>query len=81
MTEEEREKIITGLATSPDFLGALQSCLGRWAQVKDEEISAVDISLYMFCEGYFSCMHYMEVKEKLLPYKHVSISTGSIIEY
>lgn len=69
-TEKETKEIMNGLATSPDFLAALESCLERWKAAKDEEVNAVDVSFYMFCEGYLSCLDYMEVKDKLRSYKY-----------
>jgi len=69
-TEEETKEIIKGLASSPDFLMALESCLERWRKVKDEEVSAVNVSFYMFCEGYLLCLNHMEVKDKLRAFKY-----------
>lgn len=70
MTEDETKEIMKHLATSPDFLAALESCLERWQKVKDEEVNAVDVSFYMFCEGYLSCLNYMRVKDKQRPFKY-----------
>lgn len=69
-TEEEIKEIMKALATSPDFLAALESCWDRFKKVTDEEVNAVDVSFYMFCEGYLSCLDYVEVKDKLRAFKY-----------
>lgn len=69
-TEEETKEIISALATSPDFIAALQSCIDRWKKVKTLEVNSVDISFFMFCEGYLSCLNYMETKDKLRSFQY-----------
>ncbi len=70
MTEKEIKEIIKSLSTSPDFLSALQSCVNHWKESESEnnEVNWAQLSLYMFCQGYLSCLEYKDLREKLRPY-------------
>lgn len=69
-TEEEIKELFKGLSTSPDFFAALQSCIDHWKESESEnnEVNFAQLSLYMFCQGYLSCMDYKELREKLRPF-------------
>jgi hypothetical protein len=65
MTEEEKKEIIKGLFTSPDFLGALETYLEIYEKVNNKYENLVTLSFSMFCEGYLSCLNYMDIKDKV----------------
>lgn len=70
MIEEEKKEIIKALSSSPDFLSSLQSCVDHWkeSESQNNEANFAQLSLYMFCQGYLSCLEYKDLREKLKPF-------------
>jgi hypothetical protein len=64
MTEEEIKEITRGIASSPDFLSALQTCYENMPK-EGEKVEV--LALWFFSQGYLSCLDYMAKKDLFRP--------------
>ncbi len=67
MTDDEKKEMVVGLATSPDFFSALQTCIEN---VNGEEINLREVGLWFFYQGYLARMNFEEKKKMTFPYKY-----------
>lgn len=67
MTDEEKE-IFQGLATSPDFLAALQEALDNLSDKADVAIH--EVGFWFFTQGYMSCQNFIEQQKKFRSFKY-----------
>lgn len=67
MTLEEEKEIVKGLATSPDFFGALSEALD---QVVGKSVTVEELGLWFFSQGYLSCLDYMKNKDNLRSFRY-----------
>jgi len=73
MLDDEIKEITRNLATSPDFLCALEECKSEVST--DDEAALLTIALYFFSKGYFSRMDFEEQKKFVTrPYVHTTKS-------
>jgi len=67
MTEDEIKEMTKDLATSPDFLCALQTC---YENLPPEGEKIEVIALWFFTQGYLSCMDYQRKKDMVRPFSY-----------
>lgn len=68
MTHEEDLELVEGLKTNPDFLAAFDFFIEQLT--KEEEVNSFQAAIFMFSRGYKACLDYMEIKDKLRPFKY-----------
>jgi len=67
MTLDEEKELIKGLATSPDFFGALSEALD---QVTGKSVTVQEIGLWFFSQGYLSCLNFQKTAKMTRPFKY-----------
>lgn len=67
MTLDEEKELVKGLATSPDFFGALSEAL---SQITEKAVSIQQLGLWFFSQGYVSCLEYQRTKENFKPFRY-----------
>lgn len=67
MNKEEQLTLMTGLATSPDFILAFLECAKN---TRDSDSTLHEIGLWFFSMGYISCLEFMTQEKMTRPFKY-----------